>query len=232
MFDEIAALSDDADQMFRQAAQQLVEAGQFHQLFDLRLMQRRHDMGVPIDRETLLDDLDQSLRLRLEEAYLEACREVGQLLLEAGRARDAWTYLQPACEKPMLQNWLSQVVPNDESADELIEIALHQGVDPERGFAWLLARRGTCNSITELESMCGSLPIKDQIACATVLVRHLHAELSENVRGHLERLEKEVPASASLSELLAANPEVMSEGAYHIDTSHFGNDGTFFATDY
>ncbi len=220
MFDEIAALSHDAGQMFRQAAKQLVEARQFHQLFDLRLMQRRHELGVSLDREAVLDDLDQPLRHRLEEAYLDACREVGQLLLEAGRASDAWTYLRPACEKSLLQNWLAQVVPTEESADELIELALHQGVDPERGFAWLLARRGTCNSITDLESMCGSLPLKDQIACTTVLVRHLHKELHDNVRGHLERLERDVPESASLSELLGAHPDLMAEGAYHIDTSH------------
>ncbi|NOY41414.1 MAG: hypothetical protein GXP26_06210 [Planctomycetes bacterium] len=220
MFDQIAALSHDAGQMFQLAAKQLVEAGQFHQLFDLRLMQRRHELGVPLDRTATLDDLDQPLRQRLESAYLDACREVGQLLLEAGRAGDAWTYLQPACEKQLLQSWLAQVVPTEESADELIELALHQGVDPERGFAWLLAQRGTCNSITELESICGSLPMKDQIACTTVLVRHLHKELLDNVRGHLERLEQDVPESASLSELLAAHPDLMDEGAYHIDTSH------------
>lgn len=220
MFDEIAALSHDAEQMFRQAAKQLVEAGQFHQLFDLRLMQRRHELGAPLDRETVLDDLDQPLRQRLEAAYVDACREVGQLLLEAGRASDAWTYLQPACEKPLLQSWLAQVVPTEESADELIELALHQGVDPERGFAWLLARRGTCNSITDLESMCGSLPVKDQIACTAVLIRHLYKELLGNVRGHLERLGQDVPESASLSELLVAHPDLVDEGAYHIDTSH------------
>jgi len=220
MFDQITALANDAEQMFQLAAKQLAEAGQFHQLFDLRLMQRRHELEVPLDRETVLDDLEPGLRIQLEESYLGACREVGQLLLEAGQAREAWTYLQPACEKPLLQNWLAQVVPTEESADELIELALHQGVDPERGFAWLLARRGTCNSITELESMCGSLPIKDQVACATVLVRHLHEELLSNVQGHLERLEKEAPESASLSELLVDNPEVMADGAYHVDTSH------------
>ena len=220
MYEKISSVSHDAEQMFQQAAQHLAESGQFHQLFDLRLMQRRHELELPLERDTALDDLEPKLRHRLEESYLDACREVGQLLLEAGRARDAWTYLQPAGEKQLLQNWLAQAVPTEESADELIELALHQGVDPERGFAWLLARRGTCNSITELEALCGSLPIKDQVACAAVLIRHLHEELLINVRGHLERLEQTVPDTNSLTELLDSHQELMSEGTYHIDTSH------------
>lgn len=220
MFEQIASLSHDAPQMFHQAAQQLVEANRFHQLFDLRLMQRRHELGVPLGQETPLDEMEEPLRLRLEEAYLDACREVGQLLLEAGRSRDAWTYLRPAGDKASMRRWLERAVPDEESADQLIALALHEGVDPERGFAWLLAQRGTCNAITELEGVCGSLPVKDQAACATVLVRHLYDELLGNLRGHLERLEPNASREGSISELLARHPKLLDEGGYHIDTSH------------
>jgi len=225
MFDKIDPLAHDSlprdtELMFRQAAKQLVEAGRFHQLFDLRLLQRRHELGVSLSQNTALDEFEESLRAQLEEAYLEACREVGQLLLEAGKAQDAWTYLRPVGDKGSMRRWLERVVPDEDSADELIALALHEGIDPERGFAWLLAQRGTCNAITELEAMCGSLPVKDQIACATVLVRHMHEELLGNLRGHLTRLERDVPESASISDLLKSNPSLLEEGGYHVDTSH------------
>ncbi len=53
MFDKIAALAHDADEMFQQAARQLVETGQLDRLFDLRLMQRRHELGLPLGTDAL-----------------------------------------------------------------------------------------------------------------------------------------------------------------------------------
>jgi hypothetical protein len=220
MFDEIAALADDAERMFQQAARQLVESGQFDRLFDLRLMQRRHELGLPLGSEAVLDQLEDSLHSQLENGYLDACREVGQLLLEADRPREAWRYLRPTGEKKSVRRWLERAVPDDERADELIELALYEGIDPERGYAWLLARRGTCNAVTELEAMRGGLSVGHQTACAAVLVRHMHAELLGNLRGHLERLGETVPTSHSIEELLATFPALLDEGAFHIDTSH------------
>ena len=220
MFDEIAAAADDAQALFLQAGQNLVRSGQYHQLFDLRLMQRRHELGLPLENITALDDLEETLREGLEKGYLDACREVGQLLLEQGRAREAWTYLRPAGEKMALREWLARAVADQEHADELIELALYEAIDAERGFAWLLAQRGTCNAITELEGLSGSLPIEDQKACSAVLVRHMHDELLNNLRGHLKRLELESPASSSIVELLTEHPALLADGAYHIDTSH------------
>ncbi len=220
MFDKIAALAHDADEMFQQAARQLVETGQLDRLFDLRLMQRRHELGLPLGPDAVLDELEDSVLSRLENAYLDACREVGQLFLEAGRPREAWRYLRPTGEKKAVRRWLERAVPDDDGADELIELALYEGIDPERGYAWLLARRGTCNAVTELEAMRGGLSVKDQTACAAVLVRHMHDELLSNLRGHLERLGETVPSGESIGELLANSPTLLSEGAFHIDTSH------------
>jgi len=129
-------------------------------------------------------------------------------------------YLQPAGEKAAMRRWLERAVPDEDVADELIELALHEAIDPERGFAWLLGQRGTCNAITELEALCGRLPLKDQRACTAVLVRHMHEELLSNLRGHLERLEQPAPDEDSISRLLADHPALLDEGAYHIDTSH------------
>lgn len=220
MFDRISAVADDAAQMFQQTAQQLVEAGELHQLFDLRLLEQRHQLGLPLDQRATLDEVPSPEREQLEQAYLQACREVGRLLLDRGQAREAWTYLRPAGEKALLQQWLERAVPDGEQADQLIELALYEAIDPERGFAWLLAQRGTCNAITEFDALAGQLPVPDQRACAAVLVRHLHAELLGNLRGHLQRMEQPAPTSDSIVAILETHPDLLAEGAYHIDTSH------------
>ena len=220
MFDKIAEFSRDPDQMFRHAARQLVETGQLHRLFDLRLMQRRHELSLPLDTNDALEDLEDAVMERLENGYLKACREVGQLFLEAGQPREAWHYLRPTGEKKAVRQWLERAVPNDADADQLIELALYEGIDPERGYAWLLARRGTCNAVTELEAMRAGLSIKDQTACAAVLVRHMHQELSASLRGHLERLGETPKTGQTIAELLSSHPVLLAEGAYHVDTSH------------
>jgi hypothetical protein len=220
MFDKIAALANSPDEMFQQAARQLVEAGQLHRLFDLRLMQRRHDLGLPLGQDSVLDELEDSLLERLEKGYLDACREVGQLFLEAGQPREAWRYLRPTGERKAVRRWLERAVPDEATADELIELALYEGIDPERGYAWLLARRGTCNAVTELEAMRGGLSVKHQSACAAVLVRHMHQELLTNLREHLQRLGETAPSKASVSDLLTEHPALLAEGAFHVDTSH------------
>jgi hypothetical protein len=220
MFDNLAELAADADKLFQQVARRLVEARQFDRLFDLRLMQRRHELGLPLGQDAALEELEGSALAQLENGYLDACREVGQLLLDAGRPREAWRYLRPTGEKKAVRRWLERAVPDEEQADELIELALYEAIDPERGYAWLLARRGTCNAVTELESMRGGLSVKDQAACAAVLVRHLHQELMANLRGHLDRLGEQAPAGDSVGAILEKHPQLLAGGTFHVDTSH------------
>jgi len=223
MFDDIASLADDPEQLFQRAAQSLVEAGEFHRLFDLRLIQERRRLGLPLDRRTPIDDVEEPLRSQVEAGYLAACREVGEMLLEAGRLREAWMYLRPAGDKFAVRQRLAQVVLDDERADELIELALFEAVDPERGYAWLLGRNGTCNAITTLDGMSQQLGVEDLKACAGVLVRHVYRELAGNLRGHLTKLKGSAPSNLSVIELIDQHPELLAGGNYHLDVSHLGS---------
>jgi hypothetical protein len=211
------------DELFRDVAQRLVAAGEFHRLFDLRLIQERRRLGLPLDRRTPIDDVEEPLRSQLEVGYLAACREVGELLLEAGRLREAWMYLRPAGDKLALRERLATVVLDDDRADELIELALFEAVDPERGYAWLLGRNGTCNAITTLDGMSPQLSLADLKACAGVLVRHVYRELHGNLRGHLNRIKGEAPANLSVAELIDQHPELLAGGSYHLDVSHLAS---------
>lgn len=223
MFDELASLADDPERLLAAAAAQLAQAGDLHRLFDLRLMQERRRLGLALDRRTPLDELDEPLRTELENAYLAASREVGELFLQAGRLREAWMYLRPAGDKLALRRSLARVAADDARADELIELALYEGVDPERGYAWLLGRQGTCSAITALDALEQQLSVAEVRACAAVLVRHVYAELQGNLRGHLHRLGGAAAADASVRTIIAAHPELQARGDYHLDASHLAS---------
>lgn len=226
-------LADEPQELFNRVAQQLAANQQWHRLFDLRLMQRRYQLGLPLERSGTLEDADESVRDELEEGYLAACREVGRLLLDKNQLREAWMYLRPAGEKQMVREYLSSVVANEENCDELIEISLHEGVDPERGYAWLVAHHGTCNSITTLDGLAGQLDEEAQRACAAVLLRHVYAELQGNLRGHLHRLEGSAPPGQetkgqdtkgmAIGELIEQFPALTEGGSYHLDASHLAS---------
>ncbi len=227
------SLPDDPEALFQTVAQSLVQAGEFHRLFDLRLIQERLRLGLPLDRRTPIDDVEEPLRSQLETGYLAACREVGELLLEAGRLREAWMYLRPAGDKLALRQRLAKVVIDDERADELIELALYEAVDPERGYAWLLGRNGTCNAITTLDGLNQQLGLADLKSCAAVLVRHVYRELHGNLRGHLARLQSQSPSpqspppspqpQLSVTQLIDRHPELLADGNYHLDVSHLAS---------
>ena len=223
MFEELASLAGDADRLFTELGGQLAKAGKFHELFDARLAQSRLRLGLPVDRTAGLDDLPEPLRSNLEEAYLSACREVGQLLVEAGRFREAWMYLRPAGDKQPIREALEKTVPNEESIEELIHIALHEGVAVERGLGWMLGHYGTCNSITTFEGLAGAMTLEDQRACATVLVRHLSDEVTKNVIAHVERQEGKLPPEQSLGDIISTRAWLFENGNYHTDTSHLAS---------
>jgi hypothetical protein len=222
-FDELNGLAADPAALFQRVAQALVETGELHRLFDLRLIEERRRLGLPLDRRTAIDDVEEPLRSQVEGGYLEACREVGELLLEAGRLREAWMYLRPAGDKTSLRKELSKVVLDDDRADELIELALFEGVDAERGYAWLLGRNGTCNAITTLDGLSPQLALSDLKACAGVLVRHVYRELTGNLRGHLTKLKGSAPSDLSVLEFIDQHPELLAGGNYHLDVSHLGS---------
>jgi hypothetical protein len=148
---------------------------------------------------------------------------VGELLLDAGRLREAWMYLRPAGDKLALRERLARVVLEDDRADELIELSLYEAVDPERGYAWLLGRNGTCSAITTLDGLSSQLSADDLRSCAAVLVRHVYGELRGNLRGHLNRLTGAPPPDISVAELLAKYPELTAGGNYHLDASHLAS---------
>jgi len=201
----------------------LQEQQKYHEMFDALLMRARHELGLPSVLTVPLDDLDEPVRLKVEESYLEACRRVGGLLLAAGNLREAWMYLRPVGDRRSMAAALDLVQANDENVQELIELALHEGVSPVRGFQLVLENYGTCNAITTFDGVMSARSKSEQAAAAALLVRHLHGELLSNVRADIAKQQGSEPTETTLLDLVADRDWLFLENNYHIDTTHLGS---------
>lgn len=221
-FDELPGQLDQegVEAVFDRVAAQLADEKKFHELFDVLLMRSRHQLGLPAILTTSLDELEEPLRTRVEEAYLGACRDVGTRLLNEGRLREAWMYLRPVGDKALVAAALEKIEPTDDNVQDLIEIGLHEGVAPALGYQLVLTNYGTCNAITTFEGAVLGRPLADQQAAAGLLLKHLHAELVANVRADIARHEGREPKESTLAELVADRDWLFGENNYHTDTTH------------
>jgi hypothetical protein len=201
-------------------AGQLRNDEQYHELFDVRLLEARLRLGLPAILTKSLDDLDEPLRTKMEDEYLAACREVGQLLMNDGRVREAWMYLRPVGDKASVAKALANVQVDDENRDQVIEVALHEGVCPRMGFQLVLDNYGVCNAISMFDGQMHGRPRQQRQEVAALLVGRLHADLMRSLRDEIAKKQGSPPMEESISELVADRPWLFENNDYHIDTSH------------
>lgn len=201
---------------------QLKNEGKFHELFDARLLQCRQRLGAPLARDAELDDLPDAIRDEVEAGYVDACREVGNLLLDAGDFRQAWMYLRPAGEEDRMCEVLSKTEPTDETLEQIVELTLHEGLDPERGFSIVLDHYGVCNAITTYDSAMYSRSIPEKQLAVGQLIRRLHADLLESLKSDLRDGEA-AAQSETLKDLVESCRDSFTEYTYHVDISHLSS---------
>ncbi|MFM1997353.1 MAG: hypothetical protein RLZZ111_1740 [Planctomycetota bacterium] len=212
----------------------------WHALFDLRLLEARLALGLPAT--AAIAAIDPQVREQLDERSLAACLEVGWPLLEEGQVTAGWMYLRAAAKPADVARRLEQIAAeilaaaagagetaahagNDEAAaarlEEILNVALWEGIDPALGIRLVLQSQGTCSAITAFEQAVSRLPAARQESAAALLVHHLHDEVTRALAADLEHRGIPVAAAgaeAALPELLAAvGPE--SQGL-HVDVSH------------
>ncbi|MFM8284726.1 MAG: hypothetical protein ACKOCW_14360, partial [Planctomycetaceae bacterium] len=106
----------------------------------------------------------------------------------------------------------------------LIQVALWEGVDPALGLKILLARSGTCNTITAYEQAVSRLPAARQQPAARLLVDHLHRHVAESLAGDLHRrglrTDDSVPGGSAPIAALVAAANGLDDGSIHVDVSH------------
>ena len=223
IYDELtqAMQSGGVDQALERLAAHFKSAHQYHDLFDVRLMQARRKAGQPIIWTKTMEDLPEPARTAVEDASLEACREVGHGLLSVGRVREAWMYLRPTGDKAAVARELEKLVQEDESlSEDVIDIALNEGVAPRLGFQLMLQNYGLCNCVTTFDSSMHQRPKADRVAVVGLLVDHIHDELLTNVRDDIARQQGTKPAEATLAELVREREWLFENDNYHTDATH------------
>jgi hypothetical protein len=211
-----AALLDSLIELLR-------ERKDYHRLFDSLLLKRKFELGLPLNRPSSLSDVPDSLRKQVEETYVAAAREVGNLFLERGDIPSAWTYHQVIREPQRIAEAIDRlpaVMEPGERLEELIHISLFQGVNPTAGVRMMLKAHGTCSTITALDQALQSLAPQQRQDCARVMVRSLYDDLTASVRRDVERKIAILPPDESLRSLLTGREWLQEGGNYHIDVSH------------
>ncbi len=245
---EVAASAGPAE-AFEQLASSLAARGRWHALFDLRMLEARRGLGLPLTGP--VGSLDEATREKLDTLSLAACREVGWPLLDAGAVAAGWVYLRAAASAEEAAARLADLAdraalpeasaaepdacggdweggsPEDDQAarlaEEIIGVALWESVAPALGIDLVLRTQGTCNAITAYEQAVSRLPADRQAPAADRLVEHLHAELVRNLAADLEhRGIDTAPAAAAeapLATLLNAAGG-LGDASIHVDVSH------------
>ena len=232
IFDVLAetAAARGAPAMFEALADSLKARRRWHALFDLRMLESRVALGLPPSGD--IGAIDEKTRERLDERSLAACREVGWPLLDEGHVAAGWMYLRAAAEPAEVSRKLAELAETplaDEEAaaarlQEIVQIALWEGVDPALGIRLVIASQGTCNSITAYEQAVSRLPAARQRQPAAVLVEHLHRELLQSLAADLAHRglvsSETIAAAASIVGLLDAAGGMKDDPSFHIDVSH------------
>lgn len=225
-----AAAARGAPAMFESLADSLKVRRRWHALFDLRMLEARVALGLPPTGD--IGAIDEQARERLDERSLAACREVGWPLLDEGHVAAGWMYLRAAAEPAEVSRKLAALarapLADEEAAaarmQEIVQIALWEGIDPALGIRLVIESQGTCNSITAYEQAVSRLPAARQRQPAAVLVEHLHRELLQSLAADLERRglapHETIPATASIVGLLDAAGGMKDDPSFHIDVSH------------
>jgi hypothetical protein len=109
----------------------------------------------------------------------------------------------------------------DQDCQPIIEIALHHGVHPYKGFDLILERYGICSAITTLSGMQFQPNQGDvRTHCIKRVVRHLHDELVHRLKADITQKQGFEPTAKTIPELIAGRDWLFEEDMYHVDVSH------------
>ncbi|MGL4420812.1 MAG: hypothetical protein ACRCZF_09130 [Gemmataceae bacterium] len=201
---------------------QLLAAGDLHSLFYAKLLSARVRLGVtpfPTGPSTELPD---TAHEPYEDAIRSAARDVGAMYLEKGDLPRAWSLYRLIGEPGPVKAAIAALnIDSLEDTYSIVDLAWHQQLAPEKGFEIVLNRHGLCNAV----SLVGSVDLARTPGlreyCVRGLIRVLHGQLLERVQGDLAGRGRST--DGDLFTLVQANPDLCTDDAYHVDTSHLSS---------
>jgi hypothetical protein len=195
-------------------AQRLRDDKNYPLLFEARVIEQRHKLGLPPLRVDGVDDVPAAQRTAYDEALAQAAREVGSLFLADGDILRAWPYFRAIGDGTLVADAIEKL---DTAEDGVIQIALEERANPRKGFELLLARFGICRAITYFHQYSDRETREQGII---LLVRTLHRELVESLRRAIAKQEGTAPAELGVPELIAGRDWLFGDLDYYVDTSH------------
>ncbi len=231
---EAAVEQKGLEEAFDELAARLTAERKYPQLFEALLMKKRHQLGLPIEGTDSIADLPEELQVEVENYYIDVCRKIGGLFIDDGNITGAWPYFRAIEEPEKVAKAIDAWEPPEDSGnerglnllDEIVDIALNQGANPQRGYALSLAHYGVCRSITIFEHQF-AYKGKVRQDCGRMLVERLYGDLVANVRAdveaHLRQIHPDAelpPADADLRALIRDRDWLFEGMGYHVDVSH------------
>jgi hypothetical protein len=201
---------------FAYLAERAREEKNYPLLFEIRLMQKRRELGLPLILTEPLGDLPKSKQQPYESATIDAAREVGALFLADGEIERAWPYFRAIGEVNPVAKAIENTAPDDAS-DGVLQIAYFDRVAPRKGFELILEKHGICRAIT----CFGQYPLPEgREESAALLVRRLCADLAASLKRAIEQYAGAAPETDSIPMLIEGRDWLFEGSAYYIDTSH------------
>ena len=224
--------SDDDIAILDAVEKTLVSQGDYHRLFDAKLIRVRRGLGLPITQPTSLRNIPPEHEAAFRDAYTAAAREVGQLFLDSGPRADAWAYFRTINETDGVRTAIAirvaEMLPEPgPGLDDLLNLSLYEGAHVVEGLKLLLRTHGTCNTVTAMGQVMAQMTPDERRQAAAMMVRNIYGDLQANVRRDIERRQPLVKPDASLRELISEHPSLFVDGGYHIDVSHLHSTVSF-----
>ena len=214
----------DTGAAFEELAARFKRDKQYRQLFDARLMQKRFELGLPLVSSARIGDVPKDLQQAYQDGYVEAAREVGELILADRNIPHAWPYFRAVGDTgPIIRALDAFDVPDadtpeaQEALGSTIQIAFQEGLHPRKGFELILKHYGLCRAITMFAAYPQEEGRSDSLR---LLVRSLHGQLVENLSRAISDVEGKQPESHSIAALIEGRDWLFENNAQYTDSSH------------
>ena len=94
-------------------AERFLAEKRYPQLFETRLMKKRHELGLPLLQSELPDDFPPGPRKEYEDAFVAAAREAGNLFLENAEIERAWPYFRALGDNAPVAEAIERIEPGE-----------------------------------------------------------------------------------------------------------------------
>lgn len=222
-FAKFDSVANNSAAVFEQLEQHLKDSKNYHALFDAIMMQKKHELGLPLSRPGSIEDVPEEHQPAIEQCYIDSARVVGNLLLEDGKIGEAWVYLRTIREPDSIRKAIEALevdTENFEEVEQLINVCLYEGAHPVKGLELLLNTHGTCNTVTATDQHLHTMTEAERQQVAAMLVRRLYDDLRSSVLTDVRRKVPTEDDGKTLKELIAGREWLYDDNNYHIDVSH------------